>query len=193
MINLLIYNNLRGCNNNNTKLINEIILITGFQDEKMRENLKNEVKYIYNPFFNISNILASVWMAYNELEGSLLILYSDLIFQRDIVDKLMQDKNDFSIAISPTNLDTEAEKVLVKDNFVLEIGKEIPYDSSCFEYVGIAKFSPKGGQHLKETLEEMAHEEGFLDCYFTDIIQRLVYKGFTVSTQTISPEPWGRY
>ena len=170
--------------------INEIILITGFQDEKMRNVLKNEVKYIYNPFFNISNILASVWTAYNELEGPLLILYSDLIFKRDIIEKPIQDENDFSIAISPTSLDTEAEKVLLKDNFVLEIGKEIPYDSSCFEYVGIAKFSPKGVQHLKETLEEMAHEEGFLGLYFTDLIQRLIYKGFTISTQTISPELW---
>ena len=170
--------------------INEIILITGFQDEKMREVLKNEVKYIYNPFFNISNILASVWMAYNELEGSLFILYSDLIFKRDIVDKLMQDENDFSIAISPTHLNTEAEKVLLQDNFVLEIGKEIPYDSSCFEFVGIAKFSPKGVQHLKETLEEMAREEGFLGLYFTDLIQRLIYKGFKISTQMISPELW---
>jgi len=156
----------------------------------MQKILKNEVKYIYNPFFNISNILASVWTAYNELEGPLLILYSDLIFKSDIIEKLIQDESDFSIAISPTSLDTEAEKVLLKDNFVLEIGKDIPYDSSCSEYVGIAKFSPKGVQHLKKTLEEMAHEDGFLDCYFTDIIQRLIYKGFTISTQTISPELW---
>jgi choline kinase len=170
--------------------INEIIFITGFQDIKVRKYFRSEVKYIFNPFFGISNILASIWMAKNELEGTAIILYSDLLFEKDIIDRLIQDENDFSIAISPTNLDVEAEKVILNGNFVREIGKDIPYDSKGYEFVGIAKFSKKGVHYLKETLEEMAHEEGFLGFYFTDVIQRLIYKDLKISTQIISPELW---
>ncbi len=170
--------------------INEIIIITGFQDNKVRKCFRSEVKYIFNPFFSISNILASIWMAQNELEGTVIILYSDLLFEKTILDKLIQDENDFSIAISPNNLDSEAEKVILNGNFVNEIGKDIPYDSKGFEFVGIAKFSKNGVQYLKETLEEMAHEEGFLGFYFTDVIQRLIYKGLKISTQVIAPELW---
>jgi len=170
--------------------INEIIIITGFQDNKVRKYFRSEVKYIFNPFFSISNILASIWIAQNELEGTVIILYSDLLFEKDIIDRLTQDENDFSIAISPTSLDSEAEKVVLNGNFVREIGKDIPYESKGFEFVGIAKFSKKGVQCLKETLKEMTHEEGFLGFYFTDVIQRLIYKDFKISTQIISPELW---
>ncbi len=49
--------------------INEIILVTGFQDKKMREYFKKEVKFIYNPFYTVSNILASAWFAADEMNG----------------------------------------------------------------------------------------------------------------------------
>ncbi|MFX1255624.1 MAG: NTP transferase domain-containing protein [Promethearchaeota archaeon] len=47
----------------NTCGINEIILVTGYQEEKLRKYFKEKVKYIYNPFYTVSNILASLWLA----------------------------------------------------------------------------------------------------------------------------------
>lgn len=170
--------------------INEIILVTGFQNKKMKEYLKNEVKFIYNPFYSVSNILASVWFACPEMEGPILILYSDLLFERNIINSLLQDEHDISLVITSSIIDGEAEKVLVKDDYLLEISKDIPVSQTNYEFAGIVKFSEKGARHLRETLNEMAQEEGFLDLYFTAVLERLLLQGHKISTVITSPDHW---
>jgi choline kinase len=170
--------------------INEIILVTGFQHKKIKEYLKNEVKYIYNPFYSISNILASVWFACSEMKGPLLILYSDLLFERNIINSLLQDDHDISLAIISSIIDGEAEKVVVKDDYLVEISKDIPVSHTNYEFAGIVKFSEKGTRYLHETLQEMAQEEGFLDLYFTAVLERLLLQGHKIYTIKTSPDHW---
>ncbi|MFX1517202.1 MAG: NTP transferase domain-containing protein [Promethearchaeota archaeon] len=170
--------------------INEIILVTGFQHRKMKETFKNEVKYLHNPFYSVSNILASVWFAIQEMTSSIFVLYSDILFPKSIINRLIQSDNDISVAITSTIIDNEAEKVVIQDDYLVEIGKEIPYGSTSYEFAGIAKFSKKGTQHLQKALEEMAQEEGFLDLYFTTVLERLLLQGHKINTITTSADLW---
>ena len=170
--------------------ISEIILVTGFQEEKMRKYFKDEVKFIYNPFYTVSNILASVWFACQEMNSPFLILYGDILFEGSIINSLFQDENDISVAITSSIIDNEAEKVVVKGGYLLEIGKAIPDSLANFEFAGIAKFSDIGARYLQETIEEMAREEGFLDLPFTSAIERLILKGYKICTKIISQDLW---
>ena len=170
--------------------ISDVILVTGFQEEKLRNHFKDEVQFIYNPFYSVSNILASVWFAWQEMNSPLLVLYSDILFEASIITHLLQDDNDISVAITSSIIDDEAEKVVVKDRYLLEIGKGIPDSLANFEFAGIAKFSDLGARYLQETIEEMAREEGFLDLPFTSVIERLILKGHKISTKIISQDLW---
>ncbi|MFX0209535.1 MAG: NTP transferase domain-containing protein [Candidatus Hodarchaeota archaeon] len=170
--------------------INEIILVTGFQHTKMTEMFKNEVKFLHNPFYTVSNVLASVWFAIKEMNCSLFILYSDILFQKSIINSLIQSDEDISVAVTSTTIDNEAEKVVIKDDYLTDIGKDIPYGATSYEFTGIAKFSEKGAGYLRDALEEMAQEEGFLDLYFTAVLERLLLQGHKINTITISPDLW---
>lgn len=170
--------------------ITDITLILGFQDEKVRVNLSNEVKFVYNPFYRVSNILASIWFALSEMDGTLIVLYSDLLFPKQIIHDLLQDENDICVAISHSKIDDEVEKVLIDNGYLLEIGKDIPYGPEVFEFTGIAKFSEKGTNELRETIIELSREEEFLNLYFTDVFERLILKGNKIVTKMISPDHW---
>lgn len=170
--------------------INEVILVTGFQHMKMKEYFKNEVKFLYNPFYAVSNILASVWFAIREMNCSLFILYSDILFPKSIINELITDEEEISVAIASTIIDNEAEKAAIKNGFLTDIGKDIPYGSTSFEFVGIAKFSKEGVHYLRETLEEMAQEEGFLELYFTAALERLLLQGHKINTIMTSGDLW---
>ncbi len=170
--------------------INEIILVTGFQDKKMREFFKTEVKYIHNPFYTVSNILASVWFASNVMNGPLFILYSDILFPKSIINDLINDENDISLAVTSSIIDNEAEKVVLEDEYLIDIGKEIPNSSTKYEFTGIAKFSEKGANYLQKALKEMAREEGFMELYFTAVIERLLLSGHKIKTKIVSPDHW---
>ncbi|MFX1255623.1 MAG: hypothetical protein ACFFCZ_28730 [Promethearchaeota archaeon] len=79
---------------------------------------------------------------------------------------------------------------MVKDGYLFDIGKDIPDRLVDFEFTGIIKFSEKGTRYLQETIQEMAREEGFLDLLFISVIERLILKGFKITTKIISPDLW---
>ncbi|MFW9995697.1 MAG: NTP transferase domain-containing protein [Candidatus Odinarchaeota archaeon] len=170
--------------------ISEIILITGFQDGKLRVHFKNEVKYIHNPFYSISGILASTWFATREMDGPLLVLYSDILFDEHVIKRMLSDGNDITVAVTSTIIDSEAERVIVEDSILKEIGRGIPDGQVNYEYAGITKFSEEGARYLQETIEEMAREEGFLDLYFTDALERLILKKHEIHTEIIPAGRW---
>ena len=171
--------------------IYDILLVTGFQSQKIKNFFKSEVRYVYNPFFDISNILASLWTVFHELKSPLLVLYGDILFDSEIILKLIQDPNEISLAITASTIDIDSEKVVIIDDFVKEIGKEIPISASnIFEFAGIIKFDQKGVKYLYETIEEIAHEEGFLEMQLPPLIQRLILKGHQISTKVISSNKW---
>ncbi len=171
--------------------INDILVVTGFQDQKLRDAFQEEVRFSFNPFFNVSNILASLWSVSQELDSPLLVLYGDILFDPNIIDLLIQDSADVSLAITSSILDTGAEKVIIQDDYVQEIGKDITTSSSSvFEFAGIVKCSYSGSEALNETMEEMAREEGFLDMQLPDLLQRLILKGYKISTQRIPADFW---
>ncbi|MFX0049658.1 MAG: NTP transferase domain-containing protein [Candidatus Hodarchaeota archaeon] len=170
--------------------ITDIILITGFQDEGIRSNFEGETKIVHNPFYTVSGILASLWFAIHEMDSPLFVIYSDLLFEETIIEDLLQDKNDISVAITSTMADGVTEKAAVKNGYLTEIGIDIPNRPENSDYAGITKFSAKGAVYLRETIEEMAREEGFLNFYFTAALERLMLKGHSISTKKISPDFW---
>ncbi|MFX0174563.1 MAG: NTP transferase domain-containing protein [Candidatus Hodarchaeota archaeon] len=170
--------------------ITDIILITGFQGKEIRNYFEGETKIVHNPFFTVSGILASIWFAVHEMDSPLLIIYSDLIFKETIIEDLLQDKNDISVAITTTMADGVTEKVAIKNGYLTEIGIDVLNRPGSTDYAGIAKFSAKGASFLRETIDEMAREEDFLNSYFTAALERLILKGHAISVKKISPEFW---
>jgi choline kinase len=151
----------------------------------------DDVRFVFNPFFNVSNILASLWSVIQEINSPLLILYGDILFDQQIILDLINDKNEIVLAISSSILDAEAEKVVVEEGNIVEIGKEVSSEiNPVFEFAGIVKCDQKGAELLYETLEEMAREDGFLNMLLTSIIERLIHKGHEVATREILPELW---
>ena len=69
---------------NNNDCNGRIIIVTGFFEEKIREKTKHlkNVKYIYNPFYKVTNSIASLWFARQYLTGDVTILNADIVFDK---------------------------------------------------------------------------------------------------------------
>ena len=66
----------------------ECVVCTGYREDKIREALDGmvQITYCYNPFYDITNSIASLWFARNELDDDLLVLNADVYFSKDILD-----------------------------------------------------------------------------------------------------------
>lgn len=182
--------NLKSCG------INDIVIVKGYKQETIDVP---GAKYYLNPDFENNGIISSLFFAEKEMNNDFIFLYSDILFDKKILGRLLKDKSDITLlvdldwnerykkrGIQPAG---EVELVKVKDNKVTRIGKEIDSKNIHGEFIGLAMFSKKGAETLKKCYKKALtkyknkrfHESSsFKKAYFTDMIQEIIDNGFTV-------------
>lgn len=128
--------------------INKIAIIRGFKSNKI--NFK-KLKYFYNKNYNQNEQLDSLLSAKKWFTEDLLVLFSDIIYDQKILEKIIKSKYNFTIAVQknwekkykkrydhPT---TQADKVFIKNNSIFKIGKDLSKTKTNGEFLGIFKVS----------------------------------------------------
>jgi len=170
--------------------IDDIIIVKGYRKEVI--NIPN-IKYYTNSDYNENGILKSLFFAEEELNENFLFLYSDIIFEKRILERLLKSNADITLVVDINWKDHyneriehpshEAELVEMKENKIVKIGKNIDPKNAYGEFIGIAMFSRYGAEILKSCYKEAVekfqgkefHEAISIDkAYFTDMIQELI-------------------
>lgn len=181
--------------------IDEIIVIRGYKKEVINYT---GVKYIYNQNYRRNNILESLMYAENDMDGEFVASYSDILFKAGVVRRLLESKADISIVTDIAwkshykkrfqHPIEEAEKVIVSNNRVVEIGKATNPNEAYGEFIGLVKFTNAGAEILKTNYRRVVDEFGKTQfhtapsveqAYLTDMLQELLDKGYTISNVDI--------
>ena len=148
------------------KKIENIIVITGKYSEKF--HLK-DVHYVNDPNFEKHDILGSLMVAKQFLNGNVIVLYSDIIFEEKILQQMLDSKGNISIGVDMNwekNYDgrtehpkSEAENVLIENEVkVVQIKKSISSSNKNIgEFLGIIKFSKYGSELFVKKYDEIFH------------------------------------
>jgi phosphoenolpyruvate phosphomutase len=170
--------------------INDIVIIKGYKQETIDFP---DVKYYLNPDFENTGIISSLFFAEKEMNSGFIFLYSDIIFDKKILNKLLKDDSDISLVVDldwkerykkrglqPSG---EVELVKVKDDKVVKIGKNLDTKNTHGEFIGLAKFTKNGAAILKKSYKaafnrykgKKFHQSPSLKkAYFIDMIQELI-------------------
>lgn len=133
----------------------ELVVCVGYQANKIYKALEGlPVKYYFNPFYNVTNSIASLWFARAELHGDSIVLNADVYFSKEILDLVLNDNRDVSMAIDKTRTEVGDYFFLTTSNGCIEkYGKELPLSSRSCEYVGLAKIKASFMGKFNERLE----------------------------------------
>ncbi len=127
--------------------IDEVILVIGYKADAIEEYLlKNKdkfgvrVKTVFNPFYDVSNNLISLWLgSFFTRDSDFIITNGDNIFKKHVIEKLLEQNDGIYITIDyKDKYDEDDMKVIIKDNSVFYVSKEIELDKVSAESVGIA-------------------------------------------------------
>ncbi|KAA0210114.1 MAG: phosphocholine cytidylyltransferase family protein [Ignavibacteriaceae bacterium] len=128
--------------------IYKFIIVTGYRKEMIIDFVaKNyaglDVKFINNPDYENNNNSYSLWLALGFVKKDMLLLDSDILFEKAIIEKLILSNHNNPIAVNFTNqLDDEQVKVELENGVKLKrIGKDVPIPLAAGESIGIALFS----------------------------------------------------
>lgn len=156
--------------------IQEIAFVVGYKKEYFTEQLGNDYKYIFNPFYATTNNMVSLWFAKDFIAGSdFIYLHSDILYHPEILAKTIVDNSEIALAVEETNCDEEMMKVRVEGRVLIESSKSIPLEEAFGEWVGIAKFTSTGWKKYLIKTEELL-SEGAFNAYDTSAMNRLVEK-----------------
>lgn len=157
--------------------ITRLVVVTGYLDSRIREYLRRyatgiQVDYVFNPYYQTTNNIYSLWLARQQIRESFLLIESDLVFDASMLaDMLQPDK----IAISnilPWMNGTTVELDTRKDVSAFHVKHDIK-DKLRYKTVNIYSLSLLSWQKAIERLNHYVSGERLGEYYeavFADMV-----------------------
>ncbi len=190
----LLESQLHSLKENNIK---DVTIIVGYRAEQIEAKVQNyrndfNINTVYNPFYDCSNNLISVWMARHFMDEDFISINGDDIFNPSVIENLLKSKSNITMVIDQKqHYDEDDMKVIQSDSLVHRVSKKIPASEANAESVGIIKFSGKGPKIYVQTLEEMVRDEDNRNVFYLQAIQEIINKGYPVNYSLCDENDWG--
>jgi len=170
--------------------IENIIVVVGYQKEVLGEHLQDyPVKLVHNPFYAITNNMASLWFAAPFLDGDFISSHSDLVFDPSLMKIIVESSYETALLVEEKLCGDEEMKVVANEHLLVESSKLLDPTKCIGEWTGIAKFSHKFTQTLMARIGSLL-EEDHLMSYDTYALTQLAQRGESVRIITFQGVPW---
>ena len=177
--------------------ITDIVIIVGYRAEQIEAKIKEyekdfNITTVYNPFYETSNNLVSVWMARHYMTDEFITINGDDIFDPVIIKNLMKSKENITMITDVKDeYDSDDMKIISEKGLVKKVSKKIPIAEANGESVGIIKFSGHGPKIYRDVLEEMVREPENINVFYLQAIQKIIDKGYPVHFSICDEKDWG--
>jgi L-glutamine-phosphate cytidylyltransferase len=179
--------------------IEQMCFIGGYQIDRVRAEYP-EFIFRHNSNWENNNILASLMYAEDLMDEPFICLYADILYTAEVVQRLLSSKEDIALSVDTCWLaryehrtlhpPDDAEKVTAHNGSITRIDRAIKPADAYGEYTGIARFSARGGQLLKEHFHRCraAHAGKpfreaalFEKAYLIHLFQEMIEAGVTMA------------
>jgi len=186
--------------------VQEIFVVGGYASEKIHVD---GASLVFNPRYADTGNVQSIWAAKDHLESKCLMVYSDIIFDRQIPEQLLTSPHPLTLVIDRAyrtlpfrekRLDLVIAEDAVKSNGVRRldlnifkrvrrIGGRIDKMEANYEFIGMAFFREEGMEKLNKLWQEALvrfkgkpfYEAPSIEkADFNDLIQYLIDQGTPV-------------
>jgi len=177
--------------------ISDISIVRGYMPGKI--NFPG-VEYYMNEDFAGTNMVETLFRAEKEMDEDLLILYSDSVYEKRIIEAAIASPADIGVTADADYWDywsarmDEPEKDI--ESFIVGEGGKIadlgdtscPREDAAVRYVGIIKVSKKGAEVFKKIYREAKakyfndpspwfRSKNFKTAYMTSLLQAIIASG----------------
>ena len=184
----------------------------GAQYDAYREEAN--LAFCDNPSYAQTQAVDSLMKARSYMAEGFVLIFSDLLFDHEILGQLVRTGKDIVLAIDNSyryhrhNVDKQLDLVVSKKRFqtqlrslsreqvteLVRIGKTIEFDRADYEFIGIAFLSEQGAKILQDTYDDCMTRAGssfheapsFSLAKTTDLFQELIDRGFPVHGLEVS-------
>lgn len=157
--------------------IKDIAVVIGYKKEQIINELKDTVKYYYNPDYESTNSIYSLWKAKNFLKGNdILVFNGDLLVEPSIIKELMENESDMCTVVDIGKWNPTGYKVQIKNNRVINMTMDLKKEESSGEYAGMTKISK---HKLKDTIKMLDRyiKENRINGWYETAFVSMIHEG----------------
>lgn len=171
--------------------INEIALVVGYQANIIRSLfIEKPVTFFYNPFFDVTNSIASAWFAIDFIScDDILILNGDVYFEEAILDMVLSTTLNPVLFSDETRKEEADYKLYYENGQLLKYGKELQGDNITGEYIGIARINSNLLITFRERLKALINTQKH-DYWWEDVLYSLS-KETPINVKNVGGLFWG--
>lgn len=167
----------------------DIVVVTGHMHKSIEEAL-TDVTFVYNPFFDVTNSIASLWMAEQHLDADNVVLIDgDIVMSEELVRDVVCKTTEKPLVLVDSSIKTDGDyNIQVADGKVLVMSKNL--DVYYGEYAGITKLDHTSALLMREEMDSMI-EEGNYDQWYENALVQLIFKNdFSLYYKDICNYDW---
>jgi len=179
--------------------VEKVYIVTGYKAGQIEEKIKDysksiPIETIFNPFYDMSNNIVSVWCALSVMqEKDFILTNGDNLYGKGVLSKIANGKEGIHLTISYKDEydDDDMKVILDSSDNIVHVSKQVPLPDVMAESVGLVSFY---GERYRTAfcrkVVQMLHEPEKLDIFWLRIFNELVADGLTVDTVEIKSEEW---
>lgn len=152
--------------------VGPVAIVVGHCADEIREVVGIRAEYIENPHWRRTNSLYSFWTAREWVDGPLMVLNSDLLYERRIIDLLQEGEGNAIAFDSESGGGAEQMKVQLEQGRLVGMSKSLPEADSAGENLGILRFDASSARQLMQRAGE-AVEAGRENDWLSAVVSEL--------------------
>ena len=164
--------------------IQRATVMTGFGVDKVEQFLAGcplpeiEVTSRFNPFFALSNNLATCWTAIPEMTGDFVLLNGDTLFEPAVLERLLLAPPaavNLGIDRKPSYDDDDMKVSIRHERTLAAVGKNLPPASVHGESIGLMTFRATGVHAFRVALEKAMRDPTALQRWYLSVIDSMTH------------------
>lgn len=152
----------------------DIVVVTGHMHTSI-ENALEGVTFVNNPFYEVTNSIASLWFAREHLDADNIVLIDgDIVMSDQLMKDIVCTPVEKPVVLLDSSIKTDGDyNVQVSGDRVLVMSKEL--DSYHGEYAGLTKLDRKSAALMREEMESMV-DSGYYDQWYENALVQMIFK-----------------
>lgn len=180
--------------------VEEIVVVSGYLSDQIESKLKCfakvlPIRIVYNPFFDTTNNLVSVWCAHHVLsDRDFIISNGDNMYRDEVFTHVLSTARDtiqLTVDQKPAYDDDDMKVQLGPNAELIRVGKDIDPAATDRESIGlvVVRGERKRKQFVRKVLQ-CVRDKRYLGMFWLEIFNGIVNDGGLVDTIEVPRDSW---
>ena len=151
-------------------------VVCGFMANEIESRLSKinaDIKIVMNPFYEVTNSIASLWFAREDLRDDVVIINGDIVMEEVLVKDVICTKVKKPCVLIDSSIKNNGDyNVQVHNGKILVMSKNL--DNYYGEYAGVTKLDTKSASIVKKQIENMVRL-GMYDQWYENALVQLIF------------------